>query len=190
MIKDIVSKLPKETIESFYGKDLQKKMTYAASYLQLTPGNIIPDLKMVDQYGKTVNILDVTKGYKYTLLDFWASWCRPCRDNIPSLKNAYNEYKSKGINIIGISLDKSKQSWMKAIEQEKLEWPQFIELQSDPFSLHCGIEGIPAYILIDSQGKLIALDVPMGEMPTFGARLSGPDLSSALSRILNEEPGM
>jgi peroxiredoxin len=100
---------------------------------------------------------------KYTLIDFWASWCKPCRVENPNLVRAYNEYHDKGFNIIGVSLDqpKGKARWIKAITDDGLMWPQISNLKfwQDPIARQYDVKGIPASFLIDENGIIVAKDL-------------------------------
>ena len=115
-----------------------------------------PDLIMDDLNGKPLSISSF-KG-KYLLVDFWASWCGPCRQENPNVVKAYNLYKGKNFEILGVSLDKSKSAWMQAIEKDKLNWPQMSDLKEWQ-SIAVGaykIEGIPFNVLLNPEGKIIA----------------------------------
>lgn len=115
-----------------------------------------PELSLPDANGKTVN-LSSFKG-KYVLVDFWASWCLPCRKENPNVVQAYNKYKDKNFTVLGVSLDKDKGDWLGAIENDKLEWTQVSDLQewkSMAVSTF-NFSGIPFNILVDPHGKIIA----------------------------------
>ena len=115
-----------------------------------------PELSLPDANGKTVN-LSSFKG-KYVLVDFWASWCLPCRKENPNVVQAYNKYKDKNFTVLGVSLDKDKGDWLGAIENDKLAWTQVSDLQewkSMAVSTF-NFSGIPFNILVDPQGKIIA----------------------------------
>jgi thiol-disulfide isomerase/thioredoxin len=119
-------------------------------------GRPAPDFSLPDVNGKEVS-LSSFRG-KYVLVDFWASWCGPCRMENPNVVSAYNQYKDKNFTVLGVSLDKSKDPWVKAIADDKLTWTHISDLkywESAVVPLY-QIEGIPYNILVDPQGNVIA----------------------------------
>ncbi|MEP7373606.1 MAG: TlpA disulfide reductase family protein [Chitinophagaceae bacterium] len=139
-------------IKASLAQQMQKEV--GASWV----GKEAPDFAMPDVNGKEVK-LSSFKG-KYVLVDFWASWCGPCRAENPNLVKAYNQFKDKNFTVLGVSLDRpgQKDKWMKAISDDQLAWTNISELQdwsSSVVSLY-GFDGIPFNILVDPQGKVIA----------------------------------
>ncbi len=137
-------------------------------------GSIAPDFTQNDPTGKPIS-LSSFKG-KYVLLDFWASWCGPCRQENPNVVKAYNQYKSKNFTVLSVSLDKpeGKQAWLQAIKDDNLAWNHVSDLKfwnNDVAKLY-GIQSIPGNFLIDPTGKIVAKD------------LRGNDLEQTLAQML------
>lgn len=120
-----------------------------------------PALSFVQQdpEGKSVS-LEAFKG-KWVLVEFWASWCGPCRAENPNLLQAYNRYKDKGFSILGVSLDHVKDAWLKAIEKDGMPWVQVSDLKGwkNIVAEKYGIKAIPANFLVSPEGKIVALDL-------------------------------
>src|SRR5690606_6885921 len=106
---------------------------------------------------------------QYVLLDFWASWCAPCRDENPNLVKQYNTYKDKGFTILGVSLDDTRDKWLKAIENDKLTWHHVSELKQWDSKVvgQYQIQGIPASFLLDKEGRIIAKNLRGDELGDF-----------------------
>ena len=119
-------------------------------------GQIAPDFEGPGPTGQLVK-LEENLG-KITILDFWASWCRPCRIENPNLVRTYKKLKGKGLNVVGVSLDKSKDSWIKAIEDDGLQWPHVSHLQywNEPIAKAYQVRSIPATFILDKNGKILA----------------------------------
>lgn len=119
-------------------------------------GNAAPVFKQASLDNKTISLADY-KG-KYVLLEFWASWCGPCRAEIPNLKNEYEQFKNKGFDILSVSLDDDKAKWKGAIEQHKMPWMQVSDLKGwkNEVARLYGVTAVPANFLIDPAGVIIA----------------------------------
>ncbi|WP_118972305.1 TlpA disulfide reductase family protein [Taibaiella koreensis] len=138
-------------------------------------GSVAPDFTLVSLDGKQI-ALSAFRG-KYVLIDFWASWCPPCRAENPNVVAAYEKFKSKNFTILGVSLDKDKDKWQEAVTKDKLGWNHVSDLQgweSTVAALY-GVQSIPANFLVDPAGKIIATD------------LRGDDLEKVLTAKLNGE---
>jgi len=124
-------------------------------------GNSFKDFSMTDVNGDIINLGEFVEKNKYTLLDFWASWCGPCRDENPHVLKAFNMYKDKGFNVVGVSLDKNKDNWLRAVKKDKMPWIQLSDLQSYKSKVikDYGISAIPANFLINSNGTIVAINL-------------------------------
>ncbi len=136
-------------------------------------GMVAPEIDLPDPSGKNI-ALSSLKG-KVVLIDFWASWCGPCRKEMPNVVAAYKKYKSKGFEIYGVSLDKDMDAWVNAIKKDGITWVQVSDLKywDCAAAKAYNIQGIPFTVLLDKEGKVIAKD------------LRGDALDAKLKEILN-----
>lgn len=138
---------------------LDKLVAPAAAGTGTSIGSIAPDFSAPSPDGKIISLKESLG--KVTLIDFWASWCGPCRAENPNVVAIYNELHAKGFNIIGVSLDKDGAKWKEAIAKDKLTWNQISNLKhwSEPIAIDYGVESIPATYLLDASGKIVAKDL-------------------------------
>ncbi len=157
--------------------EIQKSSTarlvkdYIDSEKKTSVGAIALDFALSDTSGKAVPLSSL-KG-KYVLLDFWAAWCGPCRQENPNVVNAHNQFKNKGFTVFGVSLDRDKKSWMAAIREDNLNWQHVSDLKywgSEAAALY-KVGSIPRNFLLDPNGKIIGRD------------LRGPDLLDKLNEL-------
>jgi peroxiredoxin len=137
--------------------DLIEKSLQAAGIGRV--GSVLPEFKQNDVNGKSVSLSSL-RG-KYVLIDFWASWCGPCRAENPNVVKAYNTYKAKGFTILGVSLDQDKAKWIEAIKKDGLTWTHVSDLKywNNEVAVQFGIQSIPANFLIDPNGVVIGKDL-------------------------------
>lgn len=122
-------------------------------------GTVLPEFKQNDVNGKSVSLSSL-RG-KYVLIDFWASWCGPCRAENPNVVKAFNAYKDKGFTVLGISLDQDKAKWLDAIKKDGLTWTHLSDLKywNNEVAVQFGIQSIPANFLIDPKGVILGRDL-------------------------------
>lgn len=167
--KELYEQLSKENKDSEFGAEIAK-------YIKLNKepkiGEQFADFEMEDQNGNLKKLSDI-KG-KVVLLEFWASWCGPCRQENPNLVKTYENFNPKGFEIFAVSLDEDKESWLKAIEKDSLNWKHVSDLKGrrNEASLIYGINGIPDNFLIGENGEII------------GRNLRGEQLNQKLKEIL------
>jgi peroxiredoxin len=171
-LKDLKARFPGNTFLADMEKasaQQQPEQTASSSWV----GKTVPELTMPDVNGKDVSISSF-RG-KYVLIDFWASWCGPCRMENPNVVKAYNEFKDKNFTVLGVSLDKEKDPWKKAITQDHLTWTHMSDLKywNSQAVETFGFQGIPFNVLVDPSGKII------------GESLRGEELDAKLKQVLN-----
>ena len=141
-----------EAKDSRYGRMVKDELYPAGK-----EGTKVPDFNVTDNEGKTISLADLCKDKKYILIDFWASWCNPCRKEIPNLKKLYAQYADKGFQIISISIDKKKADWEKALKEEQLAWPNFLD--NGDVAAAYKVKMIPTMYLIDTNGIMVGEDL-------------------------------
>ena len=141
-----------------FKKNVEEDIVSRKAQEEVANGKPFKEIIAKDINGKEIKLSEVVKNNKFTILEFWASWCGPCRAEIPNLKKAYAKYKGKGLEIYSISVDSKTEHWTKALEEEKTVWVNVLSANNfnDKYVADYGIQGIPASFLISQDGTIIA----------------------------------
>lgn len=133
-------------------------LSFSVANAQLKVGNILPKITLQND-SETAISLDQFNG-KTLLIDFWASWCAPCRQGNKNLVKLNQKYKEQGLEVVSISIDTDKTKWIKAIKKDGMKHTQLIDPKGfkAPSAVQFGVEGLPALYLFDTKGKLIAIN--------------------------------
>ncbi|UKJ08573.1 TlpA disulfide reductase family protein [Solitalea lacus] len=148
--------------------------------LEIKVGDKAPALAAKTPDGKDLSLAEVLKKGELTLVDFWASWCGPCRDEGAKILKLYKQYHEKGFNVLGVSLDTSEDLWKKAIATDQTDWYHIAELKHSKIADAYGVIKIPAIFLIDKNGKIIAKDPKIKELEQILVEKLNGELSKNL----------
>lgn len=145
---------------------LENIRTQIEALSRMKPGTMVTDFTMNDINGVSHKLTDFVGKGNYVLVDFWASWCGPCRREMPAMKEIYAEYSSKGFSIVGVSLDNNEKDWKSAVSELELPWAQLSDLKGwecEGAALY-GVRAIPCTILFDGEGKVVASELRSEEL--------------------------
>ncbi len=149
----LVEKVPAEMVND----NIKRIKDHLDLVAKTAVGQKFADFEMKTPEGNNVKLSDFVSKNKYTLVDFWASWCGPCRQEMPNVVEVYKIYKPKGFEIVGVSLDRDEESWKKGIAELNITWPQMSDVKywdCEAAKLY-GVNAIPATVLIDQEGTIV-----------------------------------
>lgn len=148
-------------------EDLEKRK-------MLVPGEKAPDFTQADPEGTPVSLYDMLDS-GLLLLDFWSSWCGPCREAYTGIKNVYDDYHDRGFDVLGVSLDRDRDDWLRAIEDDSLEWTQVSDLMywNNEVAQLYAVNAIPANFLLDAEGRILAVNLGADELERMVADVLG-----------------
>jgi peroxiredoxin len=155
--------LDKSVKDTKHGKKIKAQLDQinkpVAATKTINIGSEAPDFSAPNPEGKVVSLKESLG--KVTIIDFWASWCKPCRQENPNMVALYNQYHAKGLNIIGVSLDEDAAKWKDAISKDKLTWVHISNLKdfNDPIAVMYDIKMIPSTFVLDASGNIVAKDL-------------------------------
>lgn len=164
--RDMYNSFSEEAKNSYYGKKMQLEL-----WPSLAVADKVEKFELKNDNGETYNFKKLAEGKTYILLDFWASWCMPCRKELPNVKKQYSLYKDKGFQVVSISIDSNADAWKKALADEQMEWPNFRSQEvADMFR----VSAVPTAYLIDAaSGKIVA----------DGDEVRGEELQAILAKL-------
>lgn len=188
-VRDMYEKMSPEVQQSYYGEQLitiVKRLEEYPDYFAKGPKNMeIPDFEVKTLLGDKISLKSILRKNKLTLVDIWASWCVPCRGAIPELKSVYDKYNDKGFNIVGLSVDKSRQAWKKAVQEDNTPWEHYADKVSMGARQVFGVWNLPAYFLIDSEGKVLFVQNMIIQRPENAEPTDIPFVSSKNDRLMH-----
>ena len=157
-VKESLEQMSPTVKMSAAGRELQEHYN---RYVRLAPGAIAPDFALNTPGGELLSLHEYIKGKKLVLIDFWASWCAPCRKEGENVKAIYEDYHAKGFDVLGVSLDTKLEAWKKAIEEDGITWGQISDLKGwkTPLTKLYDFLGIPCLYLVDGDGHIVAKDI-------------------------------
>lgn len=153
----VMDKIPAKYVD----EEVEKIKAYISTAIKTQAGKEMTDFTLNSPEGTPVTLSEIVKKNKYTLVDFWASWCGPCRADMPHIVEVYKAYKEKGLEIVGVSLDNDEKAWKEALTTMNMTWPQMSDLKgwrSEGAGLYA-VRSIPATVLIDQNGIIVARDL-------------------------------
>ena len=167
--KELIELMPQDLRQRVPIKKMEQRLKSVQS---TAAGTQISDFRMADINGNELSLLDEVKKNKLTAIDFWASWCGPCRQAMPQVVAVYKKYHDKGLGIIGISLDEDKEAWKEAVSQLGITWIQMSDLKGwdNAIATAFNIRAIPHMMVLDEKGQIVNSDINAAELDELCAQ--------------------
>lgn len=180
------NKLSATVKDSYYGRKLKQSIDHDKKIENIKIGASAIDFTSKTIDGKSFSFKEFIKGNKLTLIDFWGSWCKPCRAEIPNLKKVHDAFNKQGFNVLGVALEHNLAAWKKALIEENFPWLSVSQVKGrdEEAALIYNVNGVPAAILIDENGRILAVDLPGSGIPSAGGSLRGDALYKTVEGIL------
>ena len=160
--KEVAGLLPESVKATTEGQQAVKALLEQPLYV----GDVLPDFDVLNVDLQTVKLSTLLKKGHYTLVELWASWCGPCRADIPHLKETYHRYHEQGFEMVSISIDDDMEAWQKAVKEERMPWTQVCGANGKSYKKECmnlfGVRGVPSCVLIDKEGRVISTNARGG----------------------------
>ena len=162
----LINKLPDEMRSRPVIKQMEESIRAAAKTAE---GAVISNFKQSTPDGEELSIMDEVRQHKVTVIDFWASWCGPCQQEMPNMIEMYNKYKDSGLGIVGVSLDSDRDSWLQATSKLGITWPQMSDLNGweNAAAQMFNVTAIPHTIVVDQDGKILRRGLRGQELDAF-----------------------
>lgn len=175
--------LTPEAKTSYFSCILKVNLDIASTREKVKSGAVIPDFNINAINQPTSTMHQLASQNKLTLIDFWASWCGACRKQFPAIKKVYEEFNSRGFNVIGIALNDKDKDWKKALMKDNTPWLNMRDGNNKLYNLF-SVSQIPAYILVDQKGKLISFYCTGSSISNFGPPIKNEQLYSTVDSLL------
>lgn len=185
------------TKESFFGRKMEKVIEVMA-FTETNTAMIdkeIPDIRLESVDGNVMSIREIAKGSEYTLIDFWAYWCSPCKEEIPKIKKVYEEFHQRGFNVISVSIDPNTPKWLNAVEALDVKWVNLID-KEQIIKRMFSVAAIPGHVLLNKKGEIIAMNIignkNNGTSKRYfeaekGVRIAGDNLQGVIKGLIDND---
>ena len=170
LLEKLIAKMP----DRFrHRRPVVKLQSILNSRINTDEGQVMPDFTLITPDSTQVTLMSEVRQHQFTIIDFWASWCNPCRTEMPAMRQLYSDFKEKGLGIVGISLDDKAEDWRQAISDLKIEWAQLSDLKSwdNVAARSFRVTSIPYIVVVDSVGTILKKGLRGDDLRLFVSEL-------------------